>query len=66
MAFMLDMRLIERNLLIRQFSRYGVHQKCLRCPLFDKCDTPQYNAPGLTKFFCGAYSEAIRKGEKNE
>ena len=66
MAFRLDMRLSEKNLLIWQFGQYGIHKKCLRCPLFDKCDTPQYDAPGLTKFVCRAYSEAIKKGGKHE
>lgn len=65
MAMRLDMRLSERNLLIWQFGQYGIHKKCLRCPLFNKCDAPQYDAPGCTKFFCRAYSEAIKKRRKN-
>lgn len=65
MAFRLDMRLSERNILIWRFSEYGVNKKCLRCPLFNDCDRPQYDAPGLTLFSCRAYSEAIKKGEKN-
>lgn len=52
MAFRLDMRLSERNLLMFRFSEYGILEKCLRCPLFDDCKAPQYNAPGLTGFFC--------------
>ena len=66
MAMRLDMRLSEKNLLIWQFGQYGIHKKCLRCPLFNKCDTPQYDAPGLTKFTCAAYSRAIKKGGKHE
>jgi len=56
MAFRLDMALSERNLLIWRFNEYGLHKKCLRCPVFNKCDAPQYDAPGVTKFYCGAYN----------
>ena len=58
MAFRLDMRLRERNLLMFRFSEYGINKKCLRCPLFNDCDTPQYNAPGIIRFFCRDYKEA--------
>ena len=66
MAFRLDMRLIERNILIERFDDFGVHKKCLRCPMFNDCDAPQYNAPGVYKFTCGAYLRAIKKGGKHE
>ena len=60
------MRLSERNILIWQFGQYGIHKKCLRCPVFNKCDHPQYDAPGCTFFFCAKYLEAIKKGgDKN-
>jgi len=52
-----------------RFMEYGVHEKCLRCPLFNDCKAPQYDAPRLTKFYCKAYKEAkmnkqFKEGER--
>jgi len=55
MAFSLDTRLIEGELIQERINDFGVHKKCLRCPVFNKCNAPQYNAPGCTFFFCADY-----------
>jgi len=49
---------MQRNLIRFRFSEYGIHKKCLRCPLLNECDAPQYNAPGAISFFCRDYKEA--------
>jgi len=48
----LDQRLSESALIRQQFGEHGILQKCLECPVFNRCKTPQYNAPGLTRFIC--------------
>jgi len=41
---------------------YGVLKDCAECSIYlaKKCETPQYNAPNLTHFFCA------RKENKGE
>jgi len=52
MVMRLDRRKSESALVRRRFSDYGILQKCLDCPGFDRCGAPQYDAPGLTRFIC--------------
>jgi len=61
MAFRPDMRLSEGELIQEQINNFGFYKKCLRCPLFDRCNLPQYNAPGMTYFYCRDF-----KGGNNE
>lgn len=67
MAFRLDTRLSEGHLIMWRFIEYGVHKKCLRCPVFDFCNAPQYNAPRLIKFVCkNALREEIMNNKLKE
>jgi len=52
MVMRLDRRVSESALVRRRFRDYGILEKCLKCPIFDNCKTPQYEAPGLKRFIC--------------
>lgn len=62
MAFRLDQRLSERNIVEWQFAVFGILEKCLDCENFKYCGNPQYNARGLVLFFCADYKERKRSG----
>lgn len=62
MVMILDHRLSDRTLIECRFRDFGILKKCLSCPRFNECPTPQYNAPGLTKFDC----RDAKKGGKHE
>ena len=63
MAFRLDARLSERNIIEWQFAIFGILEQCLECENFNSCGNPQYNAKGLTLFFCADYIKREGVGE---
>ena len=52
MAFRLDQRLSYQNLEECQFADFGYLEECIECINFDKCEHRQYEALGLTDFYC--------------
>ncbi len=55
----------ERAIVANMFEKYGIHPRCKKCLNLKECPSPQYNAEGMTLFYCNNFKENKTHHDKN-